>query len=365
MGTAGDRRGVAGDADEGEQFLIASSRGFPAWLAKIGASVMFTSYQSGKLFCIGLDSGGAPTIFKRNFPRSMGLALSEDGRSLMLATLYQIMKFDRIEAPADQPAECDAVFGPHVAWITGDIDVHDIAIASDGRPVFVSTAYSCVATVSEGYSFRPLWRPPFISALDPEDRCHLNGLALKDGRPRYVTLVAASDRPGGWRERRADGGMLMDMDSGKVLLEGLSMPHSPRVHQGRIWLLNSGAGEFGYLDEAAGRFQPVSFCPGYARGLTFIGDYAVVGVSMARDNQNFLGLPLQEILAARGAEPICALLVVDIRTGETVEWMRIQGSKVRELYDVAALPGVRNPTIVGFMNDDVARLVSVGPATTA
>jgi len=221
-----------------------------------------------------------------------------------------------------------------------------------------TTLFSCIATVSEGASFRPLWRPPFISKLAPEDRCHLNGLALEDGRPRYVTLVANSDVADGWRDRRADGGMLMDVATGDPLLRGLSMPHSPRLHEGRLWLLNSGAGELGFLDRDAKKFVPVVFCPGYARGLAFVGPYAVVGLSLARENRTFQGLPLDGALAARGAEPRCGLLVIDTRSGDTVEWLRIEGV-VRELFDVAVLPGVRNPAAIGFVSDEIQRLISI------
>jgi uncharacterized protein (TIGR03032 family) len=239
-----------------------------------------------------------------------------------------------------------------------------VAIASDGRPVFVNPLFSCIATVSEGASFKPLWRPPFVSKLAPEDRCHLNGLALEDGRPRYVTLVANSDVADGWRDRRADGGMLMDIETGDPLLRGLSMPHSPRLHDGRVWLLNSGAGELGFLDRDAKKFVPVAFCPGYARGLAFAGPFAVVGLSLARENRTFQGLPLDGALASRGAEPRCGLLVIDTRSGDTVEWLRIEGV-VRELFDVAVLPGVRNPAAIGFVSDEIQRVISIDESQPA
>lgn len=345
-----------------EKFALTSSRHFPNWLARSGASIAFTTYQAGKLFLIGLRGEGRLAVFERTFARCMGLGVSADGRSLALATQYQLLRFDNVVPKGAKRGEQDAVFAPHVGWITGDVDAHDVTIAADGRPVFVNTLFSCLATVSDGYSFRPLWRPPFISKLAPEDRCHLNGLALEAGQPRYVTLVANSDVADGWRERRADGGLLMDVTTNEVLLHGLSMPHSPRVHDGRVWLLNSGTGELGFLDRAAARFQAVAFCPGYARGLSFIGHYAIVGLSLARDNRTFQGLPLDQALGSRGAEPRCGLLVIDTRSGDTVEWVRIEGV-VRELYDVAALPGVRNPAVIGFKTDEIQRVISIDEET--
>jgi uncharacterized protein (TIGR03032 family) len=341
-----------------EKFALTSSRNFPEWLARTGASIAFTTYQVGKLFFVGLKAEGGLSVFERSFARCMGLGIAAGGRSLVLATQYQLVRFDNVVPSGKSSGANDAVYSPHMTWITGDVDIHDVGVAPDGRPVFANTLFSCIATVSEGYSFRPLWRPPFISRLAPEDRCHLNGLAFEAGRPRYATLVAASDVADGWRDRRADGGLLMDVATNEVLLEGLSMPHSPRVHDGRVWLLNSGIGELGYLDRATGKFTAVAFCPGYARGLAFIGPYAIVGLSLARENRTFQGLPLDEALASRGAEPRCGLLVVDTRTGDTVEWLRIEGV-VRELYDIAVLAGVRNPAAIGFMSDEIQRVISI------
>jgi uncharacterized protein (TIGR03032 family) len=136
------------------------------------------------------------------------------------------------------------------------------------------------------------------------------------------------------------------------------MPHSPRLHDGRLWLLNSGAGELGFLDREAKKFVPVAFCPGYARGLAFVGPYAIVGLSLARENRTFQGLPLDGALTAHGAEPRCGLLVIDTNSGDTVEWVRIEGV-VRELFDVAVLPGVRNPAAIGFVSDEIQRVISI------
>jgi uncharacterized protein (TIGR03032 family) len=348
---------VAAGAPE-EKFALTSSRHFPEWLARTGASLAFTTYQAGKLFLIGLKAGGRLAVFERTFARCMGLDVSSGARSLALATQYQLLRFDNVVPGGGAHGEHDAVYSPHVAWITGDVDAHDVVVPPGGRPIFVNTLFSCIATVSEGYSFKPLWRPPFISKLAPEDRCHLNGLALEGERPRYVTLVADSDVADGWRDRRADGGMVMDVATGEPLLRGLSMPHSPRLHEGRLWLLNSGAGELGFLDRETKKFVPVAFCPGYARGLAFVGPYAIVGLSLARENRTFQGLPLDGALAARGAEPRCGLLVIDINSGDTVEWLRIEGV-VRELFDVAVLPGVRNPAAIGFVSDEIQRVISI------
>jgi uncharacterized protein (TIGR03032 family) len=251
-----------------------------------------------------------------------------------------------------------------MSWVTGDIDVHDVAVGADGRPVFANTLFSCVATVSETHNFVPLWKPRFISRLAAEDRCHLNGLAMEAGVPRYVTVVGPSDVADGWREHRAGGGQVIDIASGEAVLAGLSMPHSPRLHRGQLWLLNSGTGEFGRVDVAAGRFEPVAFCPGYARGLAFHGDYAVIGTSLPRDNKTFTGLALDGELEKRGAEARCAVLVIDLRTGDAVHWLRFSGV-VKELYDVGVLPGVARPAAIGFKSDEIRRVITIGDAPGA
>ena len=347
-----------------EKFALTTSRHFPDWLGRMGASIAFTTYQAGKVFFVGRGQEARLAVFERTFARCMGLGVSADARALALATQYQILRFDNVVPKGQASGEHDAIFAPHAAWITGDIDAHDVAIPANGRPIFVNTLFSCIATVSDGHNFRPLWHPPFVSRLAPEDRCHLNGLALEGGRPRYATLVANSDVADGWRDRRADGGMLMDVITNKAALEGLSMPHSPRFHDGRLWLLNSGTGELGFFERIKKKFMPVAFCPGYARGLAFIGQYAVVGLSLARENRTFQGLPLDRALASRGAEPRCGLLVIDTKTGDTVEWLRIEGV-VRELFDVAVLPGIRNPAAIGFMTDEIQRVISIDEDTPA
>ena len=350
---------MADAAAREEKFALTSSRHFPEWLASIGGSIAFTTYQAGKLFLIGLRDDGRLSVFERTFPRSMGLAVSADGRSLALATEYQIHRFDNVLPPGESDTDGhDALYAPHATWVTGDVDAHDVGFAADGRPVFVNTLFNCVATVSDGHSFRPLWRPPFVSRLAAEDRCHLNGMALAQGRPLYATAVSRSDVADGWRDRRTDGGVAIEVDSGEIVASGLSMPHSPRLHGGRLWLLNSGSGEFGFVDAATGRFEPIAFCPGYARGLAFAGGHAVIGLSLARENRTFSGLPLDGALASRDADPRCGLAIVNLATGDMAHWVRIEGV-VRELYDVAFLPGVRRPAAVGFKSDEVKRVISI------
>jgi uncharacterized protein (TIGR03032 family) len=255
---------------------------------------------------------------------------------------------------------------PQLAWTTGDLDVHDVAVRADGRVAFANTLFSCLAEPNVGHSFAPVWRPPWVSRLAAEDRCHLNGLALADGRPGFATAVSRSDAAEGWRDRRRDGGVVVRVPDGEVVLEGLSMPHSPRWHEagdgsgGRLWLLDSGRGWLGHLDPDRGALERVAFCPGYARGLALHGSFAVVGLSKPRGSKTFTGLELDDALRARDAEARCGLLVVDLRAGDAVHGLRIEGV-VEELYDVAVLPGARRPMALGLKTDEVRRTLSLVP----
>ena len=336
---------------------ITGSRQFTAWLAEHKLSFAFTTYQAGKLFLIGLNADGQLSVFERTFNRCMGLVAHH--RALWMSTLYQLWRFENSLDPGQNYQGYDALYVPRLAYTTGDLDIHDLGVDAAGEPMFVNTLFGCLARPSATASFVPLWHPPFISRLAAEDRCHLNGLAMDAGQARYVSAVSRSDVADGWRDRRVDGGLVIDVSTNNVVCEGLSMPHSPRLHQGRLWVLNSGAGQFGYVDRARGVFEAVAFLPGYLRGLAFCGDFALVGLSTCRENRTFSGLPLDAELARRDAEPRCAIAVVDLRSGDAVHWLRIEGF-VRELYDVAAFVGIQRPMALGFKSDEIRRHIVVG-----
>lgn len=350
--------------------VITASRHMTAWMTSHRVSLAFSTYQAGKLFLIGLQPDGRLSVFERTFNRCMGLHATPDAQTIWMGSLFQLWRLENyVPAGGSTPDGYDALYVPTVGYTTGDIDAHDMHVGPDGRPVFAATLFNCLGTTSDTHSFRPLWKPPFISppldALPPEDRCHLNGLAVDPGTraPAFVTMVSRSDVSDGWRDRRIGGGLLMDVRTSTVVAEGLSMPHSPRVHPAfpsRVWVLNAGTGFLGYVElpgsgaSAPGRFVEVAFCPGFVRGLAFVDRYALVGLSAARENRTFQGLPLDENLRSRDAEPRCAIHVINLDTGATEHWVRIEGV-VRELYDVVALRGIRRPKLLGFKTDEIQR----------
>ncbi len=334
-------------------FKVYASPGFPEWMAAEDVSLAFTTYDTGKLFLVGRNSVGQLAVFERTFERAMGLAVTSSD-ALWLATSYQIWRFENCLASGQLEQENDRLYFPRCSFTTGDIDVHDIAIDDEGKAIFACTRFSCLAQLDQKHSFRSIWKPKFISRLAPEDRCHLNGLAIEDGVPRFVTTVAETDTPEGWRDDRACAGCVIDVLENEVICRGLSMPHSPRLWRGRLWLLNSGTGELGFIE--GDTFNPITFVPGYGRGLSFVGNHAVVGVSRPRRNDIFDGLPLERTLEDRSMKPISGLVIIDIDRGVIAHRLYLAG--IRELYDTAVLVGVTRPKLLGIQNDEIRQTVT-------
>jgi uncharacterized protein (TIGR03032 family) len=340
---------------------VVGSRHLATWLAEQHLSLAFTTYQAGKLFFIGHRIDGQLSVFERTFNRCMGLWASADAGTLWMSTKFQLWRLENLLARGNLHHGYDALYVPQAAHTTGDLDIHDVAVETGGRVVFVNTLFGCLATIHDRASFSPLWRPPFIDALVPQDRCHLNGLALRGGKVRYATMVSRSNVKDGWRDSRRNGGGVIDVYDNQFVVDGLSMPHSPRWYREKLWVLNSGTGEFGTVDLDRGKFEPIVFCPGYLRGMAFVGDFALVTASKPRGDLSFGDLPFAERLQDLGAEPRCGLQVIDLRSGDCVHWLHLEGG-VTELYDVAALPGLMRPMALGLKTDDIDRLLSVGPA---
>lgn len=314
----------------------------PHLLRELGISLLVTTYQAGRLIVMREQEGTLNTHF-RTFFSPMGMAY--DGHRLAVAAKREICHFvNQPEvAPKLPPVNThDCAFMPRASHHTGDIRIHEIAYAGEELWA-VNTRFSCLCTFDAGHSFTPRWRPPFVTALAPEDRCHLNGLAMVDGAPTYVTCLGATDTPGGWRENKARGGCLLHVPSGDIVAGELCMPHSPRLYGGHLWLLESGEGTLSRLDPKTGRTETIARMPGFTRGLDFFGPYAFVGLSQVREKATFSGLPLTERLPEH--ERGCGVWVVDLRSGAIVAFLQFQ-SGVQEIFAIQVLPGITQPDIV-------------------
>lgn len=349
----GRDRGPGNEEAKATAFRSSATNNFGEMLRGLNITLVVSTYQSGCLILIRAEEDGVGTHF-RNFRNPMGIAVRKG--ELALGTKTEIWDFRNVPSIArsiEPVGKHDACFLPRQVHVTGDIRVHEIGYAND-ELWLVNTRFSALCTLDSETSFVPRWRPPFISKLAAEDRCHLNGMTIIDGRVRYVSALGSTDVAGGWRANKATGGILMDVDSGETILRGLSMPHSPRLYDGRFYILESGKGTISTADLESGRVETVAEVPGFTRGLAFAGPFAFVGLSQVRESNVFGGIPLTE----RVEERQCGIYAVDLRSGEVVGWLRFEGS-VHEIFDVQVLYGIRYPHIVDLMDKLVSSSFAV------
>jgi uncharacterized protein (TIGR03032 family) len=352
------------DTLAGETLASVHTANFPALLRQLRASVLVSTYQAGRLVLLRADGGDSVNTHFRGFTRPMGLAVAE-GR-VALGAYSEIVEFRNMPALAArlQPAGHDAAYLLRRRHLTGAIDIHEMAYADDGTLWFVNTLFSCLCTLDDAHSFVPRWRPRFVSGYAAEDRCHLNGLGLRDGRPRYVTALGETDTVQGWRANKRDGGVLIDIVENRVIARGLSMPHSPRWHAGRLWLLESGRGALVAIDPASGSKTDIARVPGFARGLDFIGDVALIGLSQLRESNAFTDIPVTEANAQRRS----GVWAVHTGSGATLAFLTFTGG-VQEIFAVQALRGALYPDLISegellasayALPDDALREVAQG-----
>lgn len=341
---------------------IGFSQGWAAWLKSQDISLAVTSYKSGGLYIFGAKprtKGGGlqPAILQRFFDRSMGLATGKN--QLWLTSRTSVFKFSRVTDPGIGFKDFDALYLPRLNHFTGDIDAHEIAIGTDGLPLIVATKLNSVVALDERFTCEPVYRPPFISELKSEDRCHLNGLAMRNGQLAFVSSVGVGDVIDSWRDQRHTSGVIVNVTDGEVVLDGLSMPHSPRLFDAgdgdRLYFLNSGQGTLCRFDPSIGSssLEEVCFLPGFLRGLSFHGQFAFVTTSLP-DHHSTDKLQFLKELERRNAQPQCAVFAINLSSGSIAHSVRFTG-QVTELFDVAVLPGMERPYFVGISNDEIAQ----------
>ncbi len=351
------------------EFHYTQDESFVDVLQQLGASLVISTYQANKLL-VARAQGPGLSMLVRTFDRPMGLAV--DVQRLTIGTRNQIWTLRNapdIAARVEPAGMHDACYLPRLAHVTGDIGIHEIAWAKsplslggrgagdEGEELWiVSTRFSCLSTLDADYSFVPRWRPPFITTLAAEDRCHLNGLAMRDGQPTFVTALGDSDTPGGWRPAKSHGGVIIDIASGEFVTRGLSMPHSPRWHEGKLWVLESGTGGVVLVDPITGGRETVVQLPGFTRGWALVGPYAFVGLSKIRPTSAMDGVPIAE----RRDELKCGVALVDLRHGVAIGLLEFQ-TAIEEIFDVQILAGLSFPEVIGFQKETVDHTFVIPP----
>jgi len=314
-------------------------------LRQLGASLLISTYQAGKVVVVrhGLSADDLDIRLScHNFERAMGVAVAPGRLAVGARSVVWILRDAPAIAPQlDPPGTYDACYLTRAALYTGAINSHELAWADDELWV-VNTLFSCLCTLDDQHSFVPRWRPGFISQYAAQDRCHLNALAMAEGKPRYVTVFGPTETRGGWRPSKVTGGCLIDVVPGEVVARGLAMPHSPRIHGGRVWLLDSGTGRLVHVDRQKGSIETVAELPGYTRGLAFCGSLAFVGLSKVRESATFGGVPI----AAHRDRLKCGVAIVDLASGRTVGLLEFH-TGIEEIFDVQLLAGVRSPYLSG------------------
>jgi uncharacterized protein (TIGR03032 family) len=346
-----DETPPAAPKDEGQKLRSVHTTSLAELLKQAGCSLLISTYQAGKVIVARFDEGKINTHF-RNFHTPMGMALA-NGR-LAIGThvhVWEMINQPDVAAKLPPEGKHDACFLPRYQHCTGNIGIHEIAFDGDGELWIVNTRFSYLCTLRRDASFNPRWKPHFISGLASEDRCHLNGLAMVNGRPKFVTALGETDTNAGWRANKAFGGVLMDVDTNQFVARGLSMPHSPRWYNDRLWVLESGAGHISIVDMHSGKLERVAELPGFTRGIDFLGHYAFIGLSQVRESAVFSGIPITERLP-NPEDRTCGVWVVDLRNGQTVAFLRFEEG-VQEIFSVLVVRH-RFPELLNEDDDTVA-----------
>jgi uncharacterized protein (TIGR03032 family) len=342
-------------------FSLTHSPQIPELLAKMKCSIAITTYQAGKLVLISPKDENFLSQLPRTLDKPMGIASTDDGEKIAIATKDEIIVFknssDLAKFYPKGPGKYDAMYFPRVTFHTCALDIHDLAFGKDGELYGVNTLFSCISKFTDEYNFEVYWKPDFISKITSEDRCHLNGMCMEGGKPRYASAFNQGDTPQSWREKVTETGVIIDIENNEILSQGLSMPHSPRLYQERLFVLESGKGHLTEIDRASGEKLQSIKVGGFVRGISFCDDHAFIATSKLRKNSStFAHLNIPD------SENVCSIRVYHIPTMSFVGYLKYETS-VDEIFDLHILKGYVRPNILNTINDIHKKGVSIQDAT--
>ena len=338
---------------------VKMSPGLFDWFCDNGVNLLFSTRRASKLFCLGQAKEEKKiSIVETDFKHCGALSVHGQ-RELFLSTQQKIWRMHNAVPKAKSLNGFQRFFVPQQAFVTGELNVQDMAVNSRGRVIFVNSLFSCLAGVSDTHSFVPLWKPAFISDLVSEERCFLSGVALLDDEPKFVTAAAQTNTAAGWKQAGLEQGVVIDVPTNEVVASGLQRPYCPRFYQGRLWLLESGSGYLGYVDLSSGQFHQVAFLPGCVRSVDFVNHYAIVGVSRLHTlEDNVVSNLLSHASQRHGRQLCCGLFIIDLNSGETVGHLTFD-KVIDEITSVAVLKDVKHAAIVGPQSEEMNRIITI------
>ncbi len=324
-------------------FSCTYSPNLPELLTELQCSIAITTYQAGKVVIISAKDHNHLVQLPRTFDRAMGMALEGDRLAIATKDEVQILR----DSPAlaktypKSPGQYDALYVPRATYYTGQVDIHDLHWGVAGLWA-VNTSFSCLVLVNERYSWTPKWQPFYIDKLESEDRCHLNGLAMQNGAPKYVTALGTGNGLQQWRKTLPNGGIIIDVETNEPVLTNLPMPHSPTLAGNDFYCLLSATGALIQVAPDKGTYQIVKKIKGFVRGMAIHGDYMFIGLSKLRQNSStFKHLQIAEHATEAG------IIVLHLPTQAVVGQLKYRAS-VDEIYDVQIIPkkrpGILNTT---------------------
>lgn len=324
-------------------FSYTYSPNLPEILTGLGCSLAVSTYQTGKVVLFSPKNNDSLIQLPRNFPRPMGMAVKSN--TLAIALNKEILIAANAPGLAkDYPANpgvYDSFYVPRTSFYTGVLDLHDLAWTDKGL-VAINTAFSCLSTLSHQFSFESIWKPPFITDLIPEDRCHLNGIAVKEGAAKYVTALGTGNTALSWKEGMLKSGILMDITTNEVILDNLPTPHSPRWYNDGLYMLLSATGELVKVDVHNKKYEVITKLNGFLRGMDRIGDYLFIAMSKLRQSSSLF----KEAPIAKESVN-CGVSVVYVPTGKQVGFINYN-TTVDELFEVKVLPNTIRPNLLNI-----------------
>lgn len=322
-------------------FASTHSTEFSELLWTLQCTLVISIYQANKIIYISAGNSDSLVQLSQDFDSPMGLAAEDN--CLAVATKDEVVLLSYVRALASsyprRSNTSDGQYVPQAAYNCGELKTHDLVWGRAGLWQ-VNTLFSCLSLKNDRGNLSPQWRPRFISELAPEDRCHLNGVAMVDGHPGYVTALGETNTFEGWRPDKTSGGIVIHVPSNEVVLRELPMPHTPRLYDDELFVLLSATGEVARVDTGRGNYEVVTRLPGFVRGMARYDDYLFVGLSqLRRKSPTFSDIPIAR------ESPFCGIVAINLLSGTPVGHLRYE-SVCQEIYDVQALSGLRRPGLV-------------------